>query len=62
MSYSDFLGVVASGRKAVNSASDLVMPALGADKNVMCVINNIFVYLRARSDGAREWFRDSFWL
>jgi methanol metabolism-related c-type cytochrome len=52
ISYSDFLGVVASGRKTVNAASDLVMPALGTDKNVMCVVDNIFVYLRARADGA----------
>jgi methanol metabolism-related c-type cytochrome len=52
MSYTDFLGVVASGRKVVNTASDLVMPAFGTDKNVMCVIDDIFVYLRARSDGA----------
>ena len=52
ISYTDFFGVVASGRKAVNAASDLVMPALGTDKNVMCVINNMFVYLRARANGA----------
>jgi methanol metabolism-related c-type cytochrome len=52
ISYSYFLGVVGSGRKTVNAASDLVMPAFSTDKNVMCVINNIFVYLRARSDGA----------
>ena len=26
--------------------------AFGTDKNVMCVIDDIFVYLRARSDGA----------
>ena len=52
ISYSDFLGVVASGRKDVNTASDLVMPAFGTNKNVMCVINNMFVYLRARADGA----------
>jgi hypothetical protein len=36
----------------VNAASDLVMRAFGTDKNVMCVINNIFVYLRARANGA----------
>src|SRR6516164_4990507 len=52
MSYTDFLGVVASGMKTVNTANDLVMPAFGTDKNVMCVIDDIFVYLRARSDGA----------
>jgi len=52
MSYSDFLGTVAGGKKAVNTAQDLVMPSFGTDKNVMCVIDNIYVYLRARADGA----------
>jgi methanol metabolism-related c-type cytochrome len=52
MSYSDFLGVVASGRKDVNTANDKVMPAFGANKNVMCVIDDIYVYLRARSNNA----------
>jgi methanol metabolism-related c-type cytochrome len=52
LSYSDFLGIVASGKKDVNAAQDLVMPALGVDKNVMCYIDNIYVYLRARANGA----------
>jgi len=52
LSYGDFLGIVAGGKKAVNTAQDLVMPAFGTDKNVMCVIDDIFVYLRARSNGA----------
>lgn len=52
LSYSDFLGVVAGGKKAVNTAQDLVMPAFGLDKNVMCYIDDIFVYLRARANGA----------
>jgi methanol metabolism-related c-type cytochrome len=52
LSYSDFLGVVAGGKKAVNSAQDLVMPSFGTDKNVMCVVDDIYVYLRARANGA----------
>jgi methanol metabolism-related c-type cytochrome len=52
MSYADFLGVVAGGKKAVNTAQDLVMPSFGTDKNVMCVVDDIFVYLRARANGA----------
>jgi hypothetical protein len=31
---------------------DLVMPAFGANKNVMCFLDAIYVYLRARSAGA----------
>ena len=52
LSYSDFLGVVAGGKKAVNTAQDLVMPAFGTNKNVMCVIDDIYVYLRARANDA----------
>jgi methanol metabolism-related c-type cytochrome len=52
LSYNDFLGTAAAGKKAVNTAQDLVMPALGDDKNVMCYIDDIYVYLRARSNGA----------
>ena len=52
ISYPDFLGIVAAGKKAVNTAQDLVMPSFGTDKNVMCVIDDIYVYLRARANGA----------
>jgi methanol metabolism-related c-type cytochrome len=52
LSYNDFLGTVAGGKKAVNAAQDLVMPALGDDKNVMCYIDDIYVYLRARANNA----------
>ena len=50
MSYGDFLGVVAGGRKNVNTANENVMPAFGTNKNVMCVIDDIYVYLRARAN------------
>jgi methanol metabolism-related c-type cytochrome len=51
ISYSDFYGTVASGKKAVSSSQDLVMPAEGDNKNVMCFIDEIYAYLRARADG-----------
>jgi hypothetical protein len=44
--------VVASGRQNVNTASENVMPAFGANKNVMCYIDDIYVYLRARANEA----------
>jgi len=52
LSYADFYATVAGGKKAVSAAQDLVMPALGQDKNVMCFIDAIFVYLRARANDA----------
>jgi methanol metabolism-related c-type cytochrome len=51
LNYGDFLGTVASGRKNVNTASQNVMPAFGDNRNVMCYIDDIYVYLRARSAG-----------
>jgi methanol metabolism-related c-type cytochrome len=47
-----FETIVANGKKNVNAAQDLVMPAFGSNKNVMCFIEPIYVYLRARSTGA----------
>ena len=52
MSYSDFLGLVAGGRKNVNTANENVMPAFGNNTNVMCFIDDIYVYLRARANDA----------
>ena len=52
MSYGDFLSVVASGRKNVSSSQENVMPAFGDNPNVACYMDDLYVYLRARSDEA----------
>jgi len=52
MSYGDFLGVVASGRKNVSTAQENVMPAFGDNPNVACYMDDLYVYLRARSNEA----------
>ena len=52
INYDAFVSTVANGKKNVNSAQDLVMPAFGTNPNVMCYIDPIYVYLRARADGA----------
>lgn len=52
LSYSDFYGIVAGGKRDVSASQDLVMPAEGENKNVMCFIDAIYSYLRARGDGA----------
>lgn len=54
LSYGDFLATVAGGKQNVSSSQDLVMPALGTNKNVMCYVDAIYIYLRARSDGALD--------
>jgi methanol metabolism-related c-type cytochrome len=57
MDYGTFLGIVASGRIRKQGATTYVMPALGDDKNVMCFIEDIYAYLRGRSQGAVNEFR-----
>ena len=52
LDYADVLTTVANGKKEVSESKQLVMPSLGEDKNVMCYIDSIYIYLRGRSDGA----------
>src|SRR6266478_3910206 len=52
LSYSDYANVVVGGRKNVNTAQGSVMPAFGTNRNVMCYLEDIFVYLRARANDA----------
>jgi methanol metabolism-related c-type cytochrome len=51
ISYSEFKAIVSGGKQNVTTSEQLVMPAFGNDKNVMCYLDDICVYLRARSDG-----------
>jgi mono/diheme cytochrome c family protein len=50
-SYDDFMLVVAGGREVVRADKQSKMPALGDNRNVMCYIDDIYVYLKARADG-----------
>jgi methanol metabolism-related c-type cytochrome len=52
LSYSDFLATVASGRERDVAGTKFVMPALGDNKNVMCFIDDLYLYLKARAEGA----------
>ena len=52
MNYSDFAAVVTNGRKNVDAANDKVMPSFASNVNVMCFLDDIYVYLRARSNNA----------
>lgn len=54
LDYSQFMEVVVNGRQVVNQAKQSVMPAFGTNKNVMCHIDDLYVYLRARGDNAIE--------
>lgn len=52
LNYPDFSSVVVNGRKNVNTAQESVMPSFGNNHNVMCYIDDIFIYLRARANDA----------
>jgi methanol metabolism-related c-type cytochrome len=52
MSYPEFMMVVATGREVVRADKQSSMPALGNNVNVACYIEDIYVYLKARADGA----------
>ena len=43
-----FMNTVVNGKQN----GELAMPAFGTDPNVMCYIDDIYTYLKARSDGA----------
>ena len=49
LDYGTFLQTVAAGKQQVSNSSNLVMPSFGDNKNVECYINDIYVYIRARS-------------
>jgi methanol metabolism-related c-type cytochrome len=52
MDYYDFVDVVVNGRTKVNAAQSQVMPAFGTNLNVMCYLDDIYVYLKAVGSGA----------
>jgi methanol metabolism-related c-type cytochrome len=53
------LGTIIGGKRNVDSSQNLVMPSFGENKNVMCYLTPIYIYLRARSDGALSRERPS---
>jgi methanol metabolism-related c-type cytochrome len=54
--YYKFMEIVSSGQMntAVAGGSQSVMPAFGTNRNVMCFIDDLYVYIRARADGALD--------
>jgi len=52
MDYAKFLQVVASGQIRDVGGTKYIMPALGDNKNVMCYVDDLYVYLKARATDA----------
>jgi methanol metabolism-related c-type cytochrome len=57
MGHDDFYAIVVQGRQDVNTGNQKVMPAFGTNPNVMCYLDDIYVYLHARADGALDRVR-----
>ncbi|MBB3770184.1 methanol metabolism-related c-type cytochrome [Angulomicrobium tetraedrale] len=52
LTYAQFMETVVNGKKNIGvGTADQVMPAFGENKNVMCYLDDIYVYLKARADG-----------
>lgn len=53
LSYAEFMEVVVNGRDRPQAGGqDSVMPAFGLNPNVMCYLDDLFIYLRARANDA----------
>ncbi|MEQ1672460.1 MAG: c-type cytochrome, partial [Hyphomicrobium sp.] len=50
MDYETFFGVVVGGRIADRGGTKYVMPAFGEDRNIMCYLDDIYTYIKARSN------------
>ncbi|WP_157016220.1 c-type cytochrome, methanol metabolism-related [Mesorhizobium xinjiangense] len=49
--YANFLAIVAEGIQDVGAGKESVMPGFGDNKNVYCYLDDLYIYLRARSVG-----------
>ena len=52
MSHEQFVEVVVQGRQGNVAGRPSVMPAFGTNPNVMCYLDDMYVYLRARAEDA----------
>ena len=51
LSYDAVVDVIVNGRKNVSASSNNVMPAFGTTEDVVTYLDDIYGYLKARSDG-----------
>lgn len=52
LSYAEFREVLESGYKCAQPGCASYMPGFASNANVICYVDDLYVYLRARSDGA----------
>lgn len=58
MDYETFYGTVVGGRVADRGGTKYVMPAFGEDRNIMCYLDDIYSYIKARSINAASEGKD----
>ena len=54
LDYYEFLAIIANGKQEVGADKTLVMPAFGTNPNVMCYVDDLWTYLRARGSGVLD--------
>jgi methanol metabolism-related c-type cytochrome len=59
LNYQEFVEVIIQGRQNVSAGTQSVMPSFGTNTNVACYLDDLYVYLKARSDGALGRVRPS---
>lgn len=52
MDYPTFMQIVSSGKETNRAGTEYVMPAFGSNRDVMCYIDDIYTYIKGRSDEA----------
>lgn len=52
MKHDQFFEIVVQGRQGHIAGRPSVMPSFGTNSNVMCYLDDMYVYLRARAEGA----------
>jgi methanol metabolism-related c-type cytochrome len=52
MDYSTFVATVSGGKKENKGGTLFVMPSFGEDRNIMCYLDDIYTYIKARSTDA----------
>jgi len=48
--YNTFVATVSSGKRENKGGTEFVMPSFGTDKNIMCYLDDIYTYIKARSN------------
>jgi methanol metabolism-related c-type cytochrome len=52
LDYYEFVDAVVNGIKRVGASENQVMPAFGTNRNVMCYLDDMYIYLKARGADA----------